>query len=66
MGFLTTGVIWGFLVKGVNLVGFDLGGKLWGFLTVGVYFGGFNQGRSFGAFLEKFVILTPTSGVRPQ
>ena len=42
------GVIWGFLVKGVNLGGFDLGGKLWGFLTVGVHFGVFNQGVTKG------------------
>ena len=34
-------VFWGFLVKGVNLGGFDLGCKLWGFLTVGVHFEGF-------------------------
>ena len=39
-GLWPRGVIWGFLVKGVNLEGFDLGGSFWGFLTKGVAKGG--------------------------
>ena len=56
--FLTTGVIWGIAGQGSKFGGFDLRAK---FLK-----GVFDHGGSFGAFLEKFVILTPTSGVRPQ
>ena len=37
---------WAFLVKGVNLGGFDLGGKFWG---------GFDRGGSFWGFLTKGV-----------